>query len=131
MGVANWTLKDSSEFQAPLPGFDSGQERTMKPAVDSSGNGYILRYNDPSLYFPKAYALIVNALLTGDYGAAFVTWPECQRCWEIVTSTSTMTCLDPPPEKVEIYIPSFLCDKQAPDMCDQHQTVKYKYDVQF
>jgi len=129
--VANWTLKDSSEFEAPLPGFEEGATQKVKPAVDSSGNGYILRYNDTGLYFPKPYSKIVKALVTADYGAAFVTWPECQRCWEVLTSTSPSVCLDPAPENVEVYIPPFLCDKTAPDMCDQHETVKDKYDVKY
>merc|ERR1711862_418187 len=101
------------------------------PKVDATGSGYILRYNDPTLYFPKPYAKIAKALVTGDYGAAFVTWPECQRSWEIITGSSPSVCLDPPPEKVEIYIPAFLCDKTAPDICDQHQTVAYMYNTKF
>jgi glucose-6-phosphate 1-dehydrogenase len=130
--VQNWVLKDSSPFSAPLPSF-GGASSTIrrKPEVDDSGNGYIMRYNDLGLYFPKPYAKIVNALLTGDYGAAFVTWSECQRCWEIVTGSSPSQCLDPPPEKVGVYIPAFLCDKTAPDMCDQHVTVKDLYDTKF
>jgi len=129
--VANWTMKDASEFSAPLPGFDTGSTFNAKPSVDATGNGYILRYNQTDLYFPKPYAKIVNALLTDDYGAAFVTWPVCKRCWEIITDSSPAVCLDPPPEKVEVYIPAFLCDKTAPDICDQHITVKDQYDVKF
>jgi len=129
--VANWTLKDSSEFAAPLPGFEEGATQKVRPAVDSSGNGYILRYNDTGLYFPKPYSKIVKALVTADYGAAFVTWPECQRCWEVLTSSSPSVCLDPAPEDVQVYIPPFLCDKTAPEMCDQHETVKDKYDVKY
>jgi glucose-6-phosphate 1-dehydrogenase len=129
--VSNWTLKDSSEFQAPLPGFKDGATKAVKPAVDASGDGYILRYNDPNLYFPKPYAKIVKALVSAEYGQAFVTWPECQRCWEIITDKSPSVCLDPPPEKVEVYIPAFLCDKKAPELCDQHETVKDKYDVKY
>jgi len=129
--VANWTLKDTSEFDAPIPGFNSGSTFKVKPDVDAAGNGYILRYNQSNLYFPKPYAKIVNALLTGDYGAAFVTWPECKRSWEIITDSSPTVCLDPPPEKVDVYIPAFLCDKTAPEMCDQHITVKDQYDVKF
>jgi len=129
--VSNWELKDSSAFQAPLPGFTEGETMKMKPVVDSSGNGYILRYNDPTFYFPKPYAKIVKSLITADYGQAFVTWPECQRSWEIITDKSPSVCLDPAPEKVEVYIPAFLCDKTAPELCDQHQTVKDKYDVKY
>merc|ERR1712048_1094427 len=129
--VANWALKNSDAFAAPLPGFKEGQEKLVKPSVDSSGSGYILRYNDPTLYFPKPYSKIILALISADYGAAFVTWPECQRCWEIVTDAHSSMCLDPAPENVEIYIPSFLCDKDAPEMCDQHETVKDKYDVKY
>jgi glucose-6-phosphate 1-dehydrogenase len=130
--VQNWVLKDSSAFSAPLPSFGGASSTMrMKPKVDHSGNGYILRYNNPDLYFPKPYAKIVNALLTGNYGAAFVTWKECQRCWEIVTGSSPSQCLDPLPEKVEVYTPAFLCDKTAPHMCDQHETVKDLYDKRF
>lgn len=129
--VSNWHLKDASEFQAPLPGFKTSSTVAMKPDVDATGNGYILRYNDPNLYFPKPYAKIVRALLTSDYGSAFVTWPECQRSWELITGSSPAECLDPPPEKVQVYIPSFLCDKTAPEFCDQHQSVKELYDVKF
>lgn len=129
--VSNWTLKDSSEFAAPVPGFGQSETMQVKPAVDASGNGYILRYNDPNMYFPKPYAKIVNALVNANYGAAFVTWPECQRSWEIITGSSPSVCLDPPPEKVEIYIPAFLCDKTAPDICDQEETVKDMYEVKY
>jgi glucose-6-phosphate 1-dehydrogenase len=129
--VVNWTLKNSSEFLAPLPGFSINSTSKFKPTVDAAGNGYILRYNQTDLYFPKPYAKIVNDLLSGDYQKGFVTWPECQRCWEIITGTSPSMCLDPPPEKVEVYLPAFLCDKTAPDMCDQHVTVKDQYDVKF
>jgi len=129
--VSNWALKDSSDFHAPLPGFNEGATLKVSPHVDAKGNGYILRYNDPALYFPKPYAKIAKALVNGDYGEAFVTWPECQRSWEIITGSSSAVCLDPPPEKVGIYIPAFLCDKTAPDFCDQHETVLDKYDVKY
>merc|ERR1712216_930884 len=79
--VKNWPLKDSSSFSAPLPGFGAGSVRKMTPNVDASGNGYILAYDDPNLYFPKPYSKIVNALVAGDYSAAFVTWEECERSW--------------------------------------------------
>jgi hypothetical protein len=129
--VANWTLKDSSEFKAPLPGFTEGATVSVKPEVDSKGTGYILRYNDTNLYFPKPYSKIIKALVSADYGAAFVTWPECQRCWEIVTDSSPSVCLDPAPKDVKVYIPPFLCDKTAPEVCDQHETVADKYDVKY
>jgi glucose-6-phosphate 1-dehydrogenase len=128
--VSNWTLKDKSAFQVPVPGFEEGATMTVTPQVDASGNGYLLQYGN-SLYFPKPYAKIVNSLVTAQYKKAFVTWPECQRCWEILTDSGPSVCLDPPPENVKVYIPAFLCDKTAPDMCDQHQTVKDKYDVTF
>merc|ERR1712014_466037 len=37
--VANWTLKDASAFQAPLPGFTEGATMSVTPSVDTSGNG--------------------------------------------------------------------------------------------
>merc|ERR1712107_615785 len=106
-----------------------GKTETVTPNVDSSGNGYILKYDDPNMYFPKPYSKIVHALVTGEYGSAFVTWPERKRSWEIITDSSPSVCLDPPPEKVEVYIPAFLCDKTAPEICDQHETVADLYNV--
>jgi len=128
--VSNWTLKDTSPFPAPVPGFEEGATVTMTPQVDKSGNGYILQYSD-QMYFPKPYAKIVNALVEGQYKKAFVTWPECKRCWEIVTGSSPSVCLDPSPQNVKVYIPAFLCDKTAPDICDQHETVNDKYTVTY
>jgi len=129
--VENWPLKDSSAFSAPLPGFNSSKTFTVKPEVSASGDGYILRYNDTSLYFPKPYGSISVALITGNYQNAFVTWPECKRCWQVLTASSSASCLDPSPEKVEVYLPAFMCDKTAPEMCDQHETVKDKYDAKY
>jgi len=126
--VSNWPLKDASAFSAPLPGFNTSGTMKATPQVDADGNGYILRYNDPNLYFPKPYSKIVNALITGDYGVAFVTWPECLRSWEIVTGSSTAQCLDPLPKDVPVYLPAFLCDLEAPEMCDQHMTVHDLYE---
>jgi len=133
--VANWKSfvpkEMSASFQAPLPGFYAQETMTATAAVDATGTGFILRYNNASLYFPKPYAKIVNALVTADYGVAFVAWPECQRCWELITDKSPAVCLDPPPEKVEVYIPGFLCDKTAPEVCDQHTTVADKYNDKY
>lgn len=129
--VENWPLVDSTSFEAPLPSFNVASTMAATPDVSVSGTGYILRYNDPSLYFPKPYSRIAIALLTGDYQHAFVTWPECLQCWTILTDSSPSVCLDPAPEVVEVYIPAFLCDKTAPAMCDQHETVQHKYDVTY
>jgi len=126
--VQNWPLKDASEFQAPAPGFGSSGTIRAKPAVSSDGNGYILNYSDPSLYFPKPYALMAAALLTRDYGTAFVTYPECRRSWEIVTSTSSGLCLDPAPEHVHIYKVPDTCGQTAPKVCWQPTTVKTLYE---
>jgi hypothetical protein len=128
--VQNWPLKYNTTFSAPLPGFSSSSTMQMTPEVDKDGNGYILAYQD-GLYFPKPYARIVKALVGGDYSAAFVTWPECERCWEIVTGSDPASCLDPLPEFVPVYIPSFLCDKVAPDFCEQHENVEDLYDRTF
>jgi glucose-6-phosphate 1-dehydrogenase len=143
--VSNWNTASQSEiqvqFEAASPGFDDTATVGMTASVDNKGNGYILNYNQPNLYFPKPYAKIVSALVTHDYAAAFVTWPECKRAWEIVTGAGPSACLDPPPEAVGVYLPAFLCDK-APagqiaessgpaEFCDQHLTVKQLDDVKY
>lgn len=131
ISVQNWKLVDDSEFQAPLPGFKTTDTMTVKPMVDADGNGYIVKYDDPNLYFPKPYSKIIHALFTADYGAAFLTFDQCKRSWEIITDKSTALCLDPKPEDVKVYLPAFLCDMDAPEMCDLHKTVKDLYDVDY
>lgn len=126
--VKNWKLKDASTFMAPTPGFGTSGSVAIAPEVDADGNGYILRYDDADLYFPKPYSKIVTALISGAYGAAFVTFPECKKTWEIVTGLSPSQCLDPKPEDVSVYLPAFLCDMDAPAMCEQHVTVQDLYD---
>mmetsp|Transcript_879 Transcript_879/g.2010 ORF Transcript_879/g.2010 Transcript_879/m.2010 type:complete len:560 (+) Transcript_879:96-1775(+) len=129
--VSQWPLKDLRPFQAPLPGFQSNSSVSMTPSVSKAGSGFVLRYAGDSLYFPKPYSRIVRALLVGEYSAAFVTWEECERSWQIVTGSSPSVCLDPSPESVTVYIPSFLCDKPAPEFCEQHVTVQDQYDVKY
>lgn len=131
ISVQNWKLVDDGEFEAPLPGFSSAGTRTVRPAVDQNGNGYMIKYDDPTLYFPKPYGMIAKALLTADYGSAFLSWDQCKRSWEIVTGESESVCLDPKPEDVHVYLPAFLCDKEAPEMCDLHKTVKDLYEVDY
>jgi len=131
ISVQNWKLVDDSEFEAPLPGFKTTDTMTVKPMVDGDGNGYIVKYDDPNLYFPKPYSKIVNALFTADYGSAFLTFEQCKRSWEIITGTSTAQCLDPKPEDVKVYLPAFLCDMEAPEMCDLHKTVQDLYEVDY
>lgn len=128
------------ELNVAAPGFNAGS-MAVTTNVDSEGSGYILDYNRPGLYFPKPYAKIVSALVTHDYSAAFVTWPECKRSWEIVTGSGPAVCLDPPPEAVGVYLPAFLCDKAPaleiaesngpPELCDQHVTVKQLDDIKY
>jgi len=101
--VDRWPLKDSSPFTAPAGGFDESASITVSPAVDSEGNGYIIKYDSLNMYFPRPYSAMAASLLKGDYHAGFVTWPECQRSWEIVTMSNTSDCLDPAPERVGVY----------------------------
>mmetsp|Transcript_13150 Transcript_13150/g.29950 ORF Transcript_13150/g.29950 Transcript_13150/m.29950 type:complete len:552 (-) Transcript_13150:126-1781(-) len=127
--VYKWPLKAVVPFDAPLPGFISNSTMKVTPQVSQDGSGSILRYVGNDLYFPKPYSRIIRALLVGDYSAAFVTWQECERCWQIVTSSGPSVCLDPPPQQVSVYIPSFLCDKQAPEFCEQHISVEDQYNT--
>merc|ERR1712107_502756 len=102
ISVRDWPLKDSSEFEVPLPGLGKTQHRKVSPQVDEKGNGIIVSYNDPSLYFPKPYSKIATAFLTGDYSASFLPFTQCERSWEIVTGGSPAVCLDPKPEDVKV-----------------------------
>lgn len=128
--VENWPVTNE-EFEAPLPGFDSQETVTVKPSVDSDGNGFIIDYTNRNLYFPKPYSQILVALLSGKYGVRFNTWALCERSWEILTAGDTSVCLDPKPEDVKVYLPAFLCDMEAPEMCDTHKTVKDLYEVDY
>jgi len=128
--VKDWPLLDSSPFDAPAPGFGSQGSVRMTPEVHA-GTGYILNYSDPSLYFPKPYALMASSLLTRDYGAAFVSYPECRSSWIIVTASSPDVCLDPPPGQVKVYKPPDACGHGAPSVCWQSTTVEDVYNNTF
>jgi len=128
ISVQNWKLVDGSAFEAPLPQM---QTKTVTPQVDKEGNGYIVKYDDPSLYFPKPYSKIVHALFSKEYRKAFLTFDQVQRSWEIITGDSPSVCLDPVPEVVEVYRPASKCGVVAPETCDQHKTVRDLYDVDY
>jgi len=103
--VTNWPLVDYSQFAVPAGGFDVTKTVYVTPAI-VDGNGYIINYawqHFSTMYFPKPYAVMTGALLKGNYEQSFVTWAECLRSWEIVTSSGPEVCLDPSPEKVEVY----------------------------
>jgi len=128
--VENWKAS-GEEFEAPLPGFNTKETFAATPSVDVDGNGFIIDYTDPNLYFPKPYSQILVALLSGEYGVRFNTWAQCEKAWEILTAGDTSICLDPKPEDVNVYLPAFLCDMQAPEMCDTHKTVKDLYEIDY
>jgi len=128
--VQNWELSNSDAFDVPAPGFGTAGSITATPAV-SKGNGFILNYSSPSLYFPKPYALMAASLLTRQYGTAFVSYPQCRRSWEIVTAASPAVCLDPTPEQVKVYKAPETCGNTPPAVCYEDHTVKYLYDVAF
>lgn len=129
--VKNWPLKDSTSFQAPLPGFGNSKTMTVQPQVCPMGNGYILNYSNPDMYFPKPYAIMAAALLQEDYSKAFVSYPECHTSWQIVTASGNSECLDPPPQNVEVYSPPQTCGNVPPKVCFKNETVKDLYDVTF
>jgi len=131
--VSRWPLKDATPFQRPLPGFVDGRTETWTPAVCDRGNGYILKYDDAGMYFPKPYAMMVSALLSGKYDVAFVTYPECRRGWEIVTRSSQSECLDPASQRVVVYKPPSECGNTPPKVCvdTPPRTVEDLYNVTF
>jgi len=135
--VTNWPLVDDSELEVPAGGFDLSKTVTVKPAV-TDGTGYIINYDMDDMYFPKPYSVMAGALLTGSYGQSFVTWAECLRSWEIVTSTGPEVCLDPSPERVRVYrSPLEEGEECSQDQCStenvcwQKDTVKDIYDTRF
>ena len=75
--------------------------------------------------------MMISALLTGDYGQAFVTYPECHRSWEVVTGSGAAACLDPHPETVDVYKVPSTCGNTPPAVCYTGHTVEYAYDVTF
>jgi len=117
--VRDWPLQNSSGFVAQAPGFDKTKTLVATPSVSASGNGHILQYSDPALYFPKPYAMMIAALLKADYDTAFVTYPECRMGWEVVTASSPTVCLDPLPGDVGVYKPPQSCGHTPPAVCWQ------------
>merc|ERR1712054_576151 len=75
--------------------------------------------------------MMISALLSGEYGQAFVTYPECHRSWQVVTGTSPAECLDPPPAKVAVYQPPAACKHTPLAVCYNGTTVEQLYDVTF
>jgi len=135
--VTNWPLVDDSKLVLPAGGFDVHQTVTVTPAV-IDGTGYIVKYDMEDMYFPKPYSVMASALLNGNYGQSFVTWAECLRSWEIVTSSGPEVCLDPAPERVQVYrspleegseCSTNQCSSES--VCWQAQSVKDIYDGQF
>jgi len=129
--VYNWPLKDTSDFLAPKPGFEDGETLEYSPAVSDEGNGYVLSYDTSALYFPKPYAVMLSRILEANYGTAFVSYPEVQQSWIIVTAGDESICLDPPPEVVQVYNPPESCGNTPPEVCYTGQTVLDLYDDTF
>ncbi len=74
---------------------------------------------------------MVGALIDRQYTAAFATYPECRRGWEIITTTSDGRCMDPSPQDVPVYKTPDQCGQTPPDVCWQVTTVKDQYDITF
>lgn len=129
--VSNWPLVDSSSFEVPKPGFTEGETITIEPSVSSDGNGYIVSYDPKAIYFPKPYAIMIGRMIEGNYGAAFVTFPEVHQSWIVVTAGDSSLCLDPRPENVLVYNPPDSCGNTPPEVCYTGETVLDLYDVTF
>jgi glucose-6-phosphate 1-dehydrogenase len=129
--VNQWPLKEDSSFEAPAPGFQEGQTVAMTPDVSTDGNGIILNYSNPDWYFPTPYAMMMQALVTGNYGTAFGTWPQVQQQWVVVTGPSPSMCLDPAPDRVDVYQPPETCGNMPPNVCWLGVTVQDVYDDDF
>jgi len=129
--VSNWPLADSSEFEAPLPGFDDDAKFTATPSVSAEGDGFILSYDPQATYFPAPYAVMLKGMIEAKYGDAFVTYPEVHQSWVVVTADDDSLCLDPPGKNVDVYNPPDSCDNTPPDVCYTGETVQDLYDVTF
>jgi glucose-6-phosphate 1-dehydrogenase len=127
--VENWPLTDSSSWSAPGPGFGAASIQATPNVI--GGTGWVVNYDTANLYFPKPYAMMSAALLTRQYGTAFVTYEACRRSWEIVTGSSPSVCLDKPPQEVLVYTPPSSCGNTAPSVCFGKTTVKDLYDDMF
>eukprot|EP00929_Paragymnodinium_shiwhaense_P006790 TRINITY_DN11074_c0_g1_i3.p1 TRINITY_DN11074_c0_g1~~TRINITY_DN11074_c0_g1_i3.p1 ORF type:complete len:548 (-),score=93.20 TRINITY_DN11074_c0_g1_i3:268-1911(-) len=126
INVTSWPLKDASPVEIPTPGFGGANKTSASPRVDASGTGTLFEYNDEQMYFPAPYANMIASLFGGEYGYAFVTYPECHRSWQVVNA-SNGACLDPKPELVEVYQPPSTCGHQAPRICTENKTVSDEY----
>jgi len=135
--VTNWPIMDNSELRVPAGGFNVSETVVVTPSV-VEGTGYVINYNIKDMYFPKPYSVMVGALLRGDYSSSFVTWAECLKQWEIVTSSGPQVCLDPLPQDCMVYrspledgAPCTQNTCSTEDVCWQATTVQDLYNDQF
>jgi len=130
--VADWPLENGEcSFKAPMPGLEKEDEVDMTSSVSDEGTGVIVEYDTDSLYFPKPYAVMVTRMLSKDHGSGFVTFPEVNQSWEVITAGSPSICNDPPGAATLVYQPPSSCGNTPPKVCYTDDTVQDLYDVKY
>merc|ERR1712238_390467 len=130
--VADWPLENGEcSFKAPMPGLEKENEVDMTSSVSDEGTGVIVEYDMDSLYFPKPYAVMVTRMLSKDHGSGFVTFPEVNQSWEVITAGSPSICNDPPGTATLVYQPPSSCGNTPPKVCYTDDTVQDLYDVKY
>jgi len=130
--VADWPLENGEcSFKAPMPGLEKEDEVDMTSSVSDEGTGVIVEYDMDSLYFPKPYAVMVTRMLSKDHGSGFVTFPEVNQSWEVITAGSPSICNDPPGTATLVYQPPSSCGNTPPKVCYTDDTVQDLYDVKY
>ena len=130
--VADWPLENGEcSFRVPLPGLENENDIDMTSSVNDEGTGAIVEYDTNSLYFPKPYAVMVTRMLNKDHGSGFVTFPEVNQSWEVITAGSPSICNDPPGAATLVYKPPSSCGNTPPKVCYTDDTVQDLYDVKY
>jgi len=132
--VTGWPLADGAEsctVTLPAPGFDSTGTITMTSSVHDDLSTKLVSYDTEELYFPKAYATMLGRMINKEYGSGFVSYPEVEQQWTVITAGDESICMDPPGANVPVYMPPSCCGNTPPDVCFTEDTVQDLYDVKF
>lgn len=129
--VSDWpSMTEQCTVTVPAPGYDDDKTMEMTSSV-VDGTGMIVSYDTSSLYFPNPYAVMLSSMLMEDYSKGFVTFPEVNESWIVITADSPSICIDPPAADVLVYNPPDTCGNTPPKVCYTDDTVQDYYDVKF